>query len=178
MITIDGKEYRNLQEQVEKNKNDILYILEEEGVLNEFGIRVTEQVEDISDLPTVAEYKEDHTGWEYGDCIAVGTEEPYTLYILTRANGTHPNDYWFNLGLFPLPGPQGETGEQGPQGEQGIQGIQGPQGETGAQGNPGLGIYPTSYSLGYGAAVVPLTDITTSGRNLQVGDLIVANSTG
>ncbi|MBP5446240.1 MAG: hypothetical protein J6Y28_08730 [Acholeplasmatales bacterium] len=110
MITIDGKELRNLQEQVFKNQSDIAYILEEEGVLNEFGIRVTEQISDISELPTVDEYKEDHTGWEYGDCIAVGDEEPYELYILTRANGAHPDDYWFDLGVFPLPGPTGEDG--------------------------------------------------------------------
>lgn len=177
MITIGSKEFRNIQEQVEKNKNDIEYILTEEGVLNEFGIRVTEQVSDISDLPTVDEYKEDHTGWEYGDCIAVGDEEPYELYILTRANGNHPNDYWFDLGVFPLPGPQGEQGIQGIQGETGPQGPTGATGATGEQGIAGLGIYPTSYSLGYGAAIVPLTDITTSGRNLQVGDLLVSSST-
>ena len=131
MIQIGDKQFRNLQEQVEKNKNDIKYILEEEGVLNEFGIRVTEQVDDLADLPSVDDYKESHTGWEYGDCIAVGTEEPYELYILTRANGSHPNDYWFDLGIFPLPGPQGIQGEQGIQGIQGIQGVQGVQGARG-----------------------------------------------
>ena len=131
MIQIGDKQFRNLQEQVEKNKNDIEYILEEQGVLNEFGIRVTEQVDDIDDLPSVDDYKESHTGWEYGDCIAVGTEEPYELYILTRANGSHPNDYWFDLGIFPLPGPQGIQGEQGIQGIQGVQGVQGVQGARG-----------------------------------------------
>ena len=40
MITIGDKQYRNLEEQVKKNKDDIQYILEEEGVLNEFGIKV------------------------------------------------------------------------------------------------------------------------------------------
>ena len=176
MIRVDDVILRNLQEQVEKNKNDILYILEEEGVLNEFGIRVTEQISDISELPTVAEYKESHTGWEYGDCIAVGDEEPYQLYVLTRANGTHINDYWFNLGVFPLPGPQGPQGETGAQGPQGEQGEQGEPGIQGPQGNPGLGIYPTTYNLGYGAAIVPIEDITTSGRTLQVGDLIVSTA--
>ena len=144
MYKYDGKEYRNLQEQVEKNKNDILYILEQEGVLNEFGIKVVGEVESTDDLPSTD--SEEFAALEYGDTYAVGTEEPYTLYIKTRANGTHPNDYWFNLGLFPLPGPQGPQGEQGiqgiqgPQGEQGvqgIQGIQGPQGETGPQGPQG-----------------------------------------
>lgn len=168
MFKYDGKEYRNLQEQVEKNKNDILYILEQEGVLNEFGIKVVGEVESTDDLPSTD--SEEFAALEYGDTYAVGTEEPYYLYIKTRANGTHPNDYWFNLGLFPLPGPQGPQGEtgpqgpQGPQGEQGvqgIQGIQGPQGETGPQGPIGpqgvagpttavnkiFGIVPTTASL-------------------------------
>ena len=40
MITIGDKQYRNLEEQVKKNMDDIQYILEEEGVLNELGINV------------------------------------------------------------------------------------------------------------------------------------------
>lgn len=147
MIRIGDKEFRNLEEQVEKNKIDIKYILEEEGVLNEFGIRVTEQVEDLADLPSVDDYKESHTGWEYGDCIAVGTEEPYELYVLTRANGSHPNDYWFDLGVFPLPGPQGPQGEQGIQGPQGIQGVQGIQGIQGVQGIPGQCVFNVNSNI-------------------------------
>ena len=124
MFKYDGKEFRNLQEQVEKNKNDILYILEQEGVLNEFGIKVVGEVESISDLPSTD--SEEFAALEYGDTYAVGTEEPYNLYIKTRANGTHPTDYWFSLGVFPLPGPQGPQGPQGEQGPQGPQGIAGP----------------------------------------------------
>ena len=141
MFKHDGKEYRNLQEQVEKNKNDILYILEQEGVLNEFGIKVVGEVETTDDLPSTD--SEEFAALEYGDTYAVGTEEPYTLYIKTRANGTHPNDYWFNLGLFPLPGPQGPQGETGPQGPQGPQGIAGPT----AGVNKIFGIVPTTASL-------------------------------
>ena len=112
----EQKLYLNIQEQVEKNKNDIKFMLEEEGTLNKFGIKVIGQEDDVSDMPSVADYKEEYEDWAYGDAYAIGTEPPYTLYILTRANGTHPNDYWFNIGQFPVPGPQGETGEEGPAG--------------------------------------------------------------
>ena len=168
MFKYDGKEYRNLQEQVEKNKNDILYILEQEGVLNEFGIKVVGEVESTSDLPSTD--SEEFAALEYGDTYAVGTEEPYYLYIKTRANGTHPNDYWFNLGLFPLPGPvgpegprgpKGDTGERGEKGDPGVQGQRGETGERGPQGEPGpqgvagptsavnkiFGIVPTTSNL-------------------------------
>ena len=114
------KQYLNIQEQVQKNKDDIEYIITQRGVLNEFGLKVVDQIDDISELPTVAEYKEAHEDWNYGDTIAVGTEEPYELYILTRANSSHPNDYWFDLGEFPLAGPQGEPGEEGPEGQPGV----------------------------------------------------------
>lgn len=161
MITIDGKEYRNLEEQVRKNKEDIEYILEEEGTLNSFGIKVVGQIESAENLPDPTTYN-----GEYGDAYAVGIESPYILYVWTRANGTHPNAYWFNIGAFPLAGPKGDKGDkgdtgaqgpqgpkgaqgptgqtgatgaqgpQGPQGAQGIQGLQGPQGPQGAPGDP------------------------------------------
>lgn len=117
MITIGDKQYRNLEEQVKKNMDDIQYILEEEGVLNEFGIKIVGQITSPSELPDPDTYQ-----GEYGDAYAVGTVAPYTIYIYTRANGTHPNDYWFSIGQFPLAGQDGAQGPTGPTGPQGIRG--------------------------------------------------------
>lgn len=118
MITIDGVQYRNLEEQVKKNKDDIAFILEEEGVLNQFGIRVVGEVESSSDLPDPTTYE-----GEFGDAYAVGTTTPYELYIYTRANGEHPTNYWFNIGQFPAPSTvPGPTGPQGPKGDTGTRG--------------------------------------------------------
>ena len=119
MITIDGVQYRNLEEQVKKNKDDIQYILEEEGVLNEFGIKIVGEVDSSGDLPDPTTYE-----GEFGDAYAVGTTTPYTLYIYTRANGEHPTNYWFNIGQFPLPGPQGPTGPEGEDGATGLPALQ------------------------------------------------------
>ena len=147
MIIVNNKELRNIQEQVEKNKNDIEHIVKSGGVLDEFGIKVVGEVSTIEELPTVAAYKEAHVDWEYGDAYAVGTAAPYTIMILTRANDTIIEDHWFNIGRFPEPGPQGEQGIPGPKGETGAQGSrgatgpmgpQGPQGPQGAQGPRGL----------------------------------------
>ena len=142
MLKYDGKEFRNLEEQVLKNKSDIEFLFDSQAVLNQFGIKVIGEVESADDLPESAD--------EYGDAYAVGINSPYSLYIWTRANNVHPNDYWFNIGQFPLAGPQGpvgprgatgeqgERGIQGPQGVQGIQGIAGPQGNQGPQGAQGV----------------------------------------
>lgn len=108
MLTIGNEEFRNLEEQVEKNKDDILFILEQEGVLNQFGIKVVGQIDTAASLPAPSIYAGD-----FGDAYAVGTETPYDLYIWTRANGTHPNNYWFNIGKFPVPGPAGANGPMG-----------------------------------------------------------------
>lgn len=155
MLTIDGKEYRNLEEQVRKNKNDIANLVASGGVLDEFGIKVIGTVSNLDNLPTVEEYKTEHIDWEYGDAYAVGTQAPYEFYILTRADATHTADYWFDIGRFPEPGPQGPqglpgkdgkdgaqgatgaTGAQGPRGATGPQGLTGPQGEQGPQGLQG-----------------------------------------
>ena len=85
MLKYDGKEYRNLEEQVLKNKSDIEYLFDSQGVLNEFGIKVVGVVSVVDLLPQSAV--------DYGDAYAVGVEPPYELYIWTRANNVHPNDY-------------------------------------------------------------------------------------
>lgn len=117
MITIGDVQYRNLEEQVKKNMDDIKYILEEEGVLNEFGIKVVGQITSSSQLPDPDTYE-----GEYGDAYAVGTTTPYTFYIYTRANGGVGEPYWFNIGKFPVAGKDGAQGPTGPAGPQGVRG--------------------------------------------------------
>lgn len=122
-ITIDGKVYRNLEEQVEKNKKDIAEFKEQAQSLSQFGIKVVSQVAVEGLIPSVIAYKAAHSDWEYGDTYAVGSEAPYKLYILTRADeDDHPEDYWFNIGQFPVAGPQGAQGIQGETGPQGVRG--------------------------------------------------------
>lgn len=131
-MIFDGKLYLNLEKQVQKNKEDIEYIVNQEGALNQFGLRVVGQVETIGDMPTIQAYKESNPKWDYGDAFMVGasTEEATvvdvdnaTLLVLTRANTVYPNDFWMNLGKFPKPGPVGPKGEQGEQGIQGEHGL-------------------------------------------------------
>ena len=85
----------NLQQQVEKNKNDILNL---KG-LAVGGIYVQYVVAREADLPT-----EDV---EVGSIAAVGSDENYNLFTYTS------NEEWVLLGQFPQPGPQGEQGAQG-----------------------------------------------------------------
>lgn len=106
-------EYRNLEEQVRKNQEDIKYILEEEGVLNQFGIKVVGKVTSADQLPDASTYE-----GEYGDAFAVGTATPYNLYIFTRAFSGEPAPFWFDIGVFPAPSTvPGPPGAQGPQGK-------------------------------------------------------------
>lgn len=143
MLKFGNKEFRNLQEQVAKNMKDISDIKAGTMVLDEFGIKVVGEETSVANMPTVEDYKENNPDWEYGDAYAIGTEAPYDIYILTRANGNHADDYWFNIGEFPAPGPEGP---EGPQGEQG------PQGQTGATGANGL-------SAGFGTVSATATTL-------------------
>lgn len=134
MLAFGNKEFRNLQEQVLKNAQDISAIEGGALVIGEFGIKVIGQVVDSSYLPDPAEYE-----GEYGDAYLVGSETPYDYYIFTRPfeNG---DPQWINIGIFPAPGPQGpkgEDGEDGAQGPRGLTGAQGPQGPQGLQGPQG-----------------------------------------
>ena len=112
MLNFGNKEFRNLQEQVLKNMNDIQDMMQGVNVLADFGIAVVGQVESAADLPDPSTYD-----GNYGDAYIVGESEPYDYYIFTRAFEGEEEPQWFDLGQFPVPGPQGETGAQGPVGE-------------------------------------------------------------
>jgi len=111
MLQFGNKEFRNLQEQVLKNMRDIQDIMEGTTVLADFGIKVVGQVDYESELPDPATYS-----GEYGDAYIVGTEEPYEYFIFTRAFEGEEEPTWFDLGIFPVPGPTGPQGPQGPVG--------------------------------------------------------------
>lgn len=114
MLITENKVLRNLQEQVAKNKSDISDILEAKAVIAEFGIRVVGEVDTEAELPDPATYS-----GEYGDAYTVGTQTPYDYYIFTRPNDDIPTAHWFNVGQFPMPGPQGEPGLPGAKGDKG-----------------------------------------------------------
>lgn len=109
MITIDKVTYRNLQEQVEKNKRDIEAWSSIEVTLNNFGIKVLGRVDYVSDIPEAT--------FEYGDAYLVGLNEPFDVYIYTRTDG--------DVGMFINMGPLNIVGQEGPQGPQGPKGEDG-----------------------------------------------------
>ena len=119
MIKIDNIEYRNLEEQVQYNANNIQRIIEGEELLARLGIKVVGQAETIDSLPNPVTYE-----GEYGDAYLIGKESPYDYYIYTRPFQGETDPQWFNLGPFPVAGPKGADGAQGPQGPQGIRGSQ------------------------------------------------------
>ena len=103
MITVDGKQLRNLQEQVEKNKRDIQDFKDANQTIAEFGIYVQGILSDASLLPEVGE--------NYGDAYLIGTTTPYDMRVWTRIDGGAGT--WVDLGAFPLQGPKGDRGEIG-----------------------------------------------------------------
>lgn len=116
MLKFDGKELRNLEEQVLKNQEDIDKILKEIE-LADLGIKVVQALP----LPSAEDLPLPYDG-SYGDGFLVGSETPYRLYIWTRDDNAY-NGTWFDFGPLNapsiIPGPQGEPGETGPQGERG-----------------------------------------------------------
>lgn len=114
MYQRNNKEYRNLEEQVLFNSNRIDSIIEGNIVLGELGIKVVGQEQSPYDLPNPATY-----GGEYGDAYLVGTNPPYDYYIFTRPFQGQNLPQWFNLGEFPVAGPQGPTGSVGATGPEG-----------------------------------------------------------
>ena len=127
-ITIDNVTYRNLEEQVEKNKQDIAQHYQVDRVLADWGIKVIGTVASVDDIP--------EGDYSYGDAYGLTSTSPMQYVIWTRPN---PNldidtDYWLNVGALSLVGPQGATGPQGVQGPQGVRGSK----WTAATTNPTL----------------------------------------
>ena len=114
----DGQKYLLLtpQCQIEKNRQDIEAIINDAVAFNYIGMKVVGQVNTADELPKKADYEV--WPFNYGDAFAVGTKDPYTYYLWTRAFGAYLSDHWFNIGVFPgpstVPGPKGETGDTGP----------------------------------------------------------------
>ena len=125
MIKINDKTYRNLPEQVEKNKRDIEDLKLRAGFQGPYAS--TEDIEPPVD----------------GVIYIIGATEPYELYKFDIDDG------FIDLGPFGATGaqgpegpqgpvgPKGDKGDTGPQGPQGIQGPQGPYGLQGPKGDPG-----------------------------------------
>jgi hypothetical protein len=134
MIKIGDNYYRNLEEQVQKNKEDIAQHYEIDRVLANLGIKLIGQVETPADLPDPLTY----TG-EYGDAYAVGNKEAvdagvgfYTYYVFSRPDNDagNPENHWLNVGRISIVGPQGPQGIEGPEGPEGKSGSKWYSGST------------------------------------------------
>ena len=129
MLKYGNRDFRNLQEQVYANMKNIQDIIDGSNIIADFKtVNIVGQAQATTDLPNPETY-----AGQYGDAILVGVEgQPADLYVFTKAYENENVPQWFNVGKFPLAGPEG------PQGDQGIQGIQGPKGDTGPQGPQGI----------------------------------------
>ena len=106
MFSLNDKIYRNLEERVLYNEEQIAELKNTTFTLSEYGLKVVGRIASVDQLPALP-----YTG-TYGDAYAVGTEAPYTFYVWTRADvdAGEPNDYWFNIGQLAIAGPQGPKG--------------------------------------------------------------------
>ena len=104
MLNFENKEFRNLEEQVLKNQQDIQDFKDGNQTIAEFGIKVVGIVDDAANIPAV--------GQEFGDAYLVGTQAPYDMRVWTR-NVNNDTAAWVDLGQFPLAGPKGDKGPQG-----------------------------------------------------------------
>jgi len=101
MLNFGNKDFRNLQEQVLWNAQEIHALKQ----LKASGINVLDVVETEMDLPTGTN----------GDAYLVGETKPFSLYIFISG-------VYHNLGSFPAPGPEGQKGSKGDIGDTGIRG--------------------------------------------------------
>lgn len=104
MLKYGNRELRNLEDQVEKNAQDIEDFKNGNQTIAEFGITVVGILATVAELPAQGE--------NFGDAYLIGTQTPYDMRVWTRdvANNTAK---WVDLGAFPLQGPKGDKGNIG-----------------------------------------------------------------
>ena len=161
MLVFQGNEYRNLEEQVRKNKEDIARHYEIDRAMANLGINIVGQVETEADLPSMATY-----AGNYGDTYAVGNKAEveagtasysYYVWVGPDLNAGQPYDHWLNVGRISIVGPQGERG---------LQGERGPQGERGTSISAGA-------SSNYYGTVNGDLYLVTSGTAASLGNVYV-----
>lgn len=96
MLKYNGKEFRNLEEQV----GYLTAAFNSGKLIDELGIKVLGVFPDLNTAKEAI-----RPPYEYGDAFEIGTTKPYNLYIYTR-----DIEDFFDFGPFPTPGPQGKTG--------------------------------------------------------------------
>ena len=101
MLKFGNKEFRNLEEQVEKNKEDIQNLAA--GISAVMGFMPT-----VKGVYATADQIPEGS-YNTGDTFLIGSSTPYAVYIYTA------NDTWQNIGQFPVAGPKGDKGEKGSQ---------------------------------------------------------------
>jgi hypothetical protein len=114
MIVYNNKEYRNLVEQVQKNKADIEDWNAKEDTLANFGIRIIGKVASEDKLPEIID-SEGKQVYEYGDAFMVGSDEDadYEYFVCTRPTTEVSVAHWQDIGSLSIIGPQGAKGDEG-----------------------------------------------------------------
>ena len=92
MLKFGNKEFRNLEEQV--------------AYLSRMISKATDVVKNIIGIAEDADSLPSATGLPSGSTYAVGTEAPYTYYVVV-------DGVWENIGVFPLKGDTGAAGANG-----------------------------------------------------------------
>lgn len=138
MLKFGNKEFRNLEEQVGKNKQDIERL--QTGIKIEAYVSYADFTSLISDPDSQGKY------------YVVPYNGVQTLFLITKnSSGVAVG---VNLGEYPkaeqgpqgIPGVQGEKGDTGERGPQGIQGVQGIRGRAGEGWNSLTSIDTSSYT--------------------------------
>lgn len=193
MLKYGNKEFRSLEEQVAKNQADIKFILEEEGVLNEFGLKIVAEETPVTSLPATGEegqlivlrtgsvgsyvytpyvYVDDDWSSDIDDYKAIFEDWGYGDTIAVKINDDPVEHYMLTLTRANDGHPNdywfniGTFPRQGPQGLQGPQGPAGQDGQDGRDGQDGAAAgfgSVTATATGLPAGSNPVVSINTSG---------------